>query len=71
VVKQKLNRDEVEELVAHVVAGSRPTMRVAIGDSTPRQYDRADAMAGGIARATRAALLKVGLADEEATDAST
>lgn len=61
----QLTVEQENELVGHVVALSRSTIRVVVGDSTPRQYDRADAMADGIARAVRGALVRTGLRPEE------
>jgi len=65
-VKGSLDDKAVENLVAHVLAGARGGMRVVIGDSTPKQYDRADQMAGYIAIAVRRALAKLGYIKEEA-----
>ena len=66
-----LSREDVEAIAQTVVAHSRPGMRVAIGDSTPKQYDRADHMAGAIRRAVYTAMGEIGLYEPEAEDACT
>jgi hypothetical protein len=55
----------VLELISHVLANVRGGMRVVIGDKTPQQYDRADAMAGYITVAVRRALTKLDYIKEE------
>lgn len=64
-----LTPEQVAELSRLIVAHSRPGMRLAIGDRTPKQYDRADQMARSIDRAVRTALAEMDLADDESTDA--
>src|SRR3954467_6290971 len=63
-VKGSMSEDDVRNLVSHVIAGARGGMRVVIGDSTPRQYDRADEMASYIAAAVQRALTKLGYVKE-------
>ena len=65
-----LDKEDVEAIALTVVAHSRPGMRVAIGDSTPKQYDRADHMAEAIKRAVYTALAEIGLYDPEEEDAA-
>jgi hypothetical protein len=60
-----LSKEEVEQIAKQVVAESRSGMRVVIGDSTPRQYDRADQMAGYILNAVKRSLHKLGYSDED------
>jgi hypothetical protein len=60
-----LTSEQVDEIAQHVLARARSGMRVAIGDSTPKQYDRADQMAGYIISAVKYALVKLGYAKEE------
>lgn len=43
----------VEQIALEVVQMVRPTLRAQVGDRTPAQYDRADAIAEAIARAVR------------------
>jgi hypothetical protein len=60
--------EDIEAIARTVVARSRGAMRQAIGDVTPKQYDRADIMAAGIKNAVISALNEIGLYDEvEAT----
>jgi hypothetical protein len=66
-----LSEDDAEAIALTVVARSRATMRVTIGDRTPRQYDRADQMAGGIKRAVYLALAEIGVYEPEEDHAST
>ena len=64
-----LSKEDVDAIAKSVIAHSRPGMRVAIGDRTPKQYDRADHMAGSIDRAVRITLAEIGLYEpEEETD---
>jgi hypothetical protein len=58
-IKGHLPEIAVLELIAQVLANVRGGMRVVIGDRTPQQYDRADAMAGYITVAVRRALTKL------------
>ncbi len=67
-IKGSLSEEAIKEFENHVVAGAQGGMRVVIGDRTPRQYDRADQMAGYIATATRRALTKLGYIKEEKAD---
>jgi hypothetical protein len=63
--------DDVDAIARTVVAKSRGTMRQVIGDVTPRQYDKADQMAGGIITAVREALAEFGVYNPiEAVDAN-
>ena len=64
-VMGSMNEMAVENLVQHVLAGTRGGMRVVIGDRTPKQYDKADQMAGYIATGVRRALTKLGYIKEE------
>jgi hypothetical protein len=64
-----LDEDDVEAIAKTVVAHSRPGMRVAIGDRTPKQYDRADQMADSIKRAVITTLAEIGLYDPEDVNA--
>jgi hypothetical protein len=63
-IKGSMSDIDVENLVQHVLAGTRGGMRVVIGDRTPKQYDRADQMAGYIASGVRRALTKLGYIKE-------
>jgi hypothetical protein len=63
------NEEDMAAVVATVVARCRGTMAEVIGDRTPRQYDRADKMAEGIASAVRIALAEIGLYDPEEVNA--
>lgn len=58
-IKSYLPEIAVLELISHILANVRGGMRVVIGDKTPQQYDRADAMAGYITVAVRRALTKL------------
>jgi len=66
-----LSEEDVDAIAATVIARVNGTMRVVIGDRTPKQYDRADRMAEGIDRAVRLALAEVGIYEPKDTDAST
>jgi hypothetical protein len=50
-------------LTTHILSHFRGAMRVAIGNRTPQQYDKADALAAGLARAVRAAMQDIGLTE--------
>jgi hypothetical protein len=67
-VKGSMSETEIRNLIAHVLAGTRGGMRVVIGDSTPKQYDRADQMAGYIAEGVRRALTKLGYIKEATSE---
>lgn len=60
-----LDKEDVDAIALTTVARCRSTMRVVIGDNTPRQYDRADTMASAIDRAVRYALAECGVYEEE------
>jgi hypothetical protein len=69
--KGLLSKKDVDAIALTVVARCKPTMRQVIGDVTPKQYDRADAMAVGIKNAVLIALGEIGLYDPEEQDART
>ena len=55
-----LTEEQAKEIADHTIARARSGMRVVIGDSTTKQYDRADLMAGYIHRAVIHALRQTG-----------
>lgn len=61
----KFTKEQEDELVERTLRRSRLTMRVAIGDRTTQQHDRADTMAAGIAEAIRNALREMNLRPKE------
>jgi hypothetical protein len=60
-----LNKEQADALAVQVLQQVRPAMRVAIGDRTPRQFDRADTFAVRLVQGVKEALVKQGLADEK------
>jgi len=65
-----LEKNDVDAICQTVVARCKPTMRVVIGDRTPKQYDRADEMAIAIDNAVRFALVEIGIYEPEEKDES-
>lgn len=54
--------EQIRQVIEHVMAhGARSAMRRAIGDRTTAQFDRADAVAEGIAAGVRDAIEELGL----------
>ena len=62
---KRLKKADVDAIAQTVVAQCKPTMRVVIGDSTPKQHDRADIMARSIDRAVKIALIEIGLYEDK------
>lgn len=60
-----LTKEQVDAIAKQVVADCNGGMRVVIGDRTPRQYDKADTMAGYINNAVKRALYKTGHTDKD------
>lgn len=60
-----LTKEDVDAIATTTVARCRPTMKIIIGDKSPRQYDRADTMAAAIDRAVRYAIAECGVYEEE------
>lgn len=57
-----LTDEQVESICQGTLDHLRPGMRTVIGDNSPRQYDKADQMAGYVVLAVKRALADAGLA---------
>lgn len=49
---------DIERIASRVLSLCRPALRAAVGDRTPAQYDRADAMAEAIVTSVHKALIE-------------